>query len=87
MDHTNSICICENEGENKKHIGALDILSKDLGISADALLTAYRYEFDRLDRQAKIRTFLVILVSRRVKDIVKNDRVSWVMNSRPARHE
>jgi hypothetical protein len=54
----------------KKHVNALDILAKDLGISADVMLSAYRCEFDRLAQQAKIRDFLSILIAREVRDIV-----------------
>ena len=71
MDKTKGTFICEDKRENKKHVDALDILAKDLGISVDALLTAYRYEFDRLDRQAKIRDFLSIFIVRKVRGAVK----------------
>jgi len=71
MDKTECIFICEDKRENKKHVDALDILVKDLGISADALLTAYRFEFDRLDRQAKIRDFISIFIVRKVRGAMK----------------
>ena len=70
MDNTESIFICGDKGENKKHVNALDILAKDLGISADVMLSAYRCEFDRLAQQAKIRDFLSILIARKVRNIV-----------------
>ena len=72
MENTEGIFICGDEGENKKHVDALDILAKDLGVSADAMLSAYRCEFDRLVQQAKIRDFLSILIARKVRDIVKS---------------
>jgi len=70
MDH---IVICTDKSENMKHVHALDILAKDLGISADDILSAYRCEFDRLSQQAKIRDFLSIIIARRVRGIVKNE--------------
>jgi hypothetical protein len=70
VDH---IVICADDNENMKHVHAVDILAKDLGISADDILSAYRCEFDRLSRQAKIRDFLSIIITRKVRGIVKND--------------
>ncbi len=71
MDKTGSLFICEDSRENKKHVDALDNLAKDLGISIGALMAAYRSEFDRLDRQAKIRDYLSIFIVRKVRDSVK----------------
>jgi hypothetical protein len=71
MDNSKSIFICEDEDENKKHIHALDILAKSLGGSTDGMLAAYRYEFNRLSRQARIKTFLPILIARKVQNIVR----------------
>jgi hypothetical protein len=71
MDKTESLFICEDSRENKKHADALDNLSKDLGISIGALMAVYRSEFDRLDRQAKIRDYLSIFIVRKVRDSVK----------------
>jgi hypothetical protein len=73
MGEKKASSICEDEGENKKHLDALEILAKDLGISADAMLSVYRCEFDRLTPQAKIRDYLSILIARKVRGIVKND--------------
>ncbi len=61
------IVICKDEGENRKHVDALDILANDLGISVDAMLSAYRIEFERLTSNAKIRDFLSILIARNIR--------------------
>ena len=56
------------EAEKRQHSSAIDILARDLGIDEDSIRPFYENELRELQEHAQIRTFLSILVSRRVKE-------------------
>ncbi len=56
------------EAEKRQHSSAIDILTRDLGIDEDSIRPFYENELRALQEQARIRTFLSILVSRRIKE-------------------
>ena len=56
------------EAEKRQHSSAIDILARDLGIDEDSIRPFYENELRALQEQARIRTFLSILVSRRIKE-------------------
>ena len=60
------------EAEKRQHSSAIDILAGDLGIAEDSVRPFYENELMALQEHARIRTFLSILVSRRVKEKIDN---------------
>ncbi len=56
------------EAEKRQHSSAIDILARDLGIDENSIRPFYENELRALEKQARIRTFLSILVSRRIKE-------------------
>ena len=62
----------QTETEEQQHSSAIDMLARDLGIAEDSIRPFYENELRTLQEQAEIRTFLSILVSRRVKKKIDN---------------
>ena len=62
----------QTEAEKRQHSSAIDMLARDLGIDEDFIRPFYENELRALQEQAQIRTFLSILVSRRVKEKIDN---------------
>ena len=60
------------EAEKRQHSSAIDILANDLGIAEDSIRPFYENELRELQEHAQIRTFLSILVSRRIKEKINN---------------
>ncbi len=60
------------EAEKRQHSSAIDMLANDLGIAEDSIRPFYENELRELQEHAQIRTFLSILVSRRVKEKIDN---------------
>ena len=60
------------EAEKRQHSSAIDMLAGDLGIAEDSIRPFYENELRELQEHAQIRTFLSILVSRRVKEKIDN---------------
>ncbi|MCK5509188.1 MAG: DUF3562 domain-containing protein [Desulfobacterales bacterium] len=60
------------EAEKRQHTSAIDILARDLRIAEDSIRPFYENELRELQEHAQIRTFLSILVSRRVKEKIDN---------------
>ena len=56
------------ETEKRQHSSAIDILAHDLGVDYDSIRPFYENELRVLQEHAQIRTFLSILVSRRIKE-------------------
>ncbi len=56
------------EAEKRQHLSAIHILERDLGIDEDSIRPFYENELRALQEHARIRTFLSILVSRRIKE-------------------
>ena len=56
------------EAEKRQHSSAIDMLARDLGIAEDSIRPFYEDELKALLEGARIRTFLSILVSRRIKE-------------------
>ena len=62
----------QTEAEKRQHSSAIDMLARDLEISEDAIRPFYEIELRALQEQAQIKTFLSILVSRKVKEKINN---------------
>ncbi|RKX66193.1 MAG: hypothetical protein DRP42_03650 [Tenericutes bacterium] len=60
------------EAEKRQHSSAIDMLANDLGIDEDSIRPFYENELRELQEHAQIRTFLSILVSRRIKEKIDN---------------
>ena len=60
------------EAEKRQHSSAIDMLAHDLGIAEDSIRPFYENELKELQEHAQVRTFLSILVSRRVKEKIDN---------------
>lgn len=61
----------ENDLEQKQHAAAIQRLSSDLGVPKEKIRTLYETELQSLKNRARIKDYLVILVSRSVKDLVR----------------
>ncbi len=55
------------EAEKRQHSSAINMLASDLGIAEDSIRPFYENELGALQEHAQIRTFLSILVSRKIK--------------------
>lgn len=64
----------ENEKEERWHSNAIEMLAKDLGISVEKIHSLYAIVLEEFIRDSKIKDYLPILVSRRVKDIVISNK-------------
>jgi hypothetical protein len=53
--------------DNEPHVGAIDRLVNELGISAEEVNKSYREVLAELKKDIKVKSFLPILVSRVVK--------------------
>ena len=58
----------ETEAERLQHLTAIHNLALDLGISEDFLKKCYEKELISLKERARVKDFLTVLVTRRIKD-------------------
>lgn len=65
----------ENEKEEQRHSNAIEMLAKDLGISVNRIHYLYEMILKEFIKDSKIKDYLPILVSRRVKDIVISNKL------------
>ncbi len=61
-----------NETEKRDHINAVQKLANDLGVSTNTVNSLYEKELKRLQEIATVKSFISVFVSRRVKNIIKN---------------
>ena len=64
------IVLYEDEKEKRQHIAAIQILVRDERSSEEEIRRLYEGILQELKREAKVKTFLTVLVSRKVKDIL-----------------
>ncbi len=64
------IQLYEDEAEKMQHIHAIQMLVKDLKSSEEEISTLYEVELEKLKLHARVKDFLMVLVSRRVKEIL-----------------
>ncbi|WP_333654462.1 three-helix bundle dimerization domain-containing protein [Dissulfurispira sp.] len=67
VSETGDALLCNDETEKRLHSNAIEMLTRDLDISADEIRRLYNIVLERLKRDATVKDFLPILVSRRVK--------------------
>lgn len=61
----------ENENEMRQHLSAIHLLSQDSGVPEEDIRMLYEQELDRLKERARIKDFLSVLVSRRIKERIQ----------------
>jgi hypothetical protein len=64
------ICLYEDEKEERQHVAAIQILIKDEGSSEEEIRRLYEGVLEELKKEARVKNFLTILVSRKVKDLL-----------------
>lgn len=67
----------ENEIEERQHSNAIEMIAMHTGIPADEVRRFYIIVLERFKRQARVKDFLTILVSRRVEyllDVRRNKK-------------
>ena len=64
-------CIYENDTEHRLHSQAIQMLARDLGRPEEEIRRNYETVLCSLKERARIKDYLVILVSRNVKDMIK----------------
>ena len=65
----------KDEKERELHLRAIDMLSRETGIVVAEIIPLYEMELEKLRKTARVNDFLTVLVSRRVKDVLKNGEV------------
>jgi hypothetical protein len=64
----------DNEKEKTEHIQAVRFLAENGGFSEEDVLAVYEQVLEGLRHEAIIKSFLTVLVSRRVRDILQKKR-------------
>ena len=64
----------ENLSEERLHRDAIQRLAKDLNRETEEVGTIYEQFLSGVRHQAKIKDYLVILVSRQVKDVLRRKK-------------
>jgi len=52
----------------------IELLARETGTPVDTVMEIYRVERDKLERSARIKTFVSVLVHRRVKALLQVER-------------
>lgn len=68
------IALYGSEWEQRLHERAIESLSREVGRPAPEIRTVYEPLLGRLRAEARIKDYLVILVSRKVKEMMRPDR-------------
>ncbi len=69
-------CTYENDTEQRLHSQAIQMLARDLGRPEEEIRRNYETILCSLKERARIKDYLVILVSRNVKDMITRG-ISW----------
>lgn len=62
----------DQEAEQKKHRQSVENLSTALEVPVERIIAVYEHELILIGKIARIRDYLPILVSRRVKDLLRH---------------
>jgi hypothetical protein len=63
----------ENEEQRKQHLRALQILIKEVGRPGEEITRLYYLVLQEYEKEAKVKTFLPILISKRVKEMIEDE--------------
>jgi hypothetical protein len=64
------ICLYEDENEKRQHVAAIQIIIRDERSSEEEIRLLYEGVLQELKREAKVKNFLTVIVSRKVKDLL-----------------
>ena len=62
----------DDETEKRQQLNAIQMLALDMRIPMDVISQLYEVELGELKQSVKIKDFLTVLVSRRVREMIKN---------------
>lgn len=65
--------LCEDEKEKLRHDWAVQRLVSESGLPAKEVDTLYERALRELKKEARVKEYLTILASRRVKDLLKGN--------------
>lgn len=65
------LCLYEDESEQRQHLSAIQMLVKDVGSSEEEIRNLYEGVLQEFKDEAKIKTFLFILVSKKVRQLLQ----------------
>ena len=71
-------CTYDNETDQKMHLRAIQMLATEFSIPQEEVQELYESMLCNMKERARVKDYLVILVSRNVKD-----RITRGMNSQP----
>ncbi len=77
----------DDKAEQVKHRQSIEDLSMLLEMPRDCVVAAYEQELDAMGRMARVRDYLPILVSRRVKNLLQSRRAFDVATGRSTAHQ
>jgi hypothetical protein len=60
----------ENEEQRKQHLRAIQILIKEVRRPGEEITRLYHVVLQEYEKEAKVKTFLPILISKRVKEMI-----------------
>ena len=63
-----NVASARNDQEREQHARAVELLSRDLNLPQDEVMRLYSTTLDMLKKDAKIKTYLPVLVCRSVKE-------------------
>jgi hypothetical protein len=66
----NDLTLYEDETEQKQHFSAIQKLARDISSSEEEIRPLYEDVLKELKSEAKIKTFLSMLVSKKVKELL-----------------
>lgn len=58
----------KTEKEKQRHLSTISMLAHDLGVTEDSMRQIYEDELSALQENARVRIFLSVLVSRKIKE-------------------
>ena len=61
-----------NAAEERQHLDAIQRIAQDLDMRVEEIREIYEEFLGGVKQQAKIKDYLIILVSRQVKDAIRN---------------
>ena len=65
------LCLYEDESEQRQHLSAIQMLVKDVGSSEEEIRNLYEGVLQEFKNEAKIKIFLFILVSKKVRQLLQ----------------
>ena len=68
-------CRYENDEEEKRHFKAILMLAEDLGLPEAEIRSLYEAFFCSISEEARIKDYLVVIVSRNVRDFVRRGQL------------